>query len=56
MEENLRRALSIARGDLMTFVERPVSAAMLAVALVVLVAAVLPAVRKGRAEAFKEES
>ena len=55
MEENLRRALSIARGDLMSFVQRPVSAAMLAIALVVLAAAVLPAVRKGREEAFKEE-
>ena len=55
MEENLRRALSIARGDLMTFVERPVSAALLAVAVIVLVAAVLPAVRKGREEVFKEE-
>jgi putative tricarboxylic transport membrane protein len=39
----------------MTFVERPVSAGLLAVALVVLVAAVLPAVRKGREEAFKED-
>jgi putative tricarboxylic transport membrane protein len=55
MEENLRRALSIARGDLMTFVERPVSAGLLAVALIVLVAAVLPSVRKGREEVFKEE-
>jgi putative tricarboxylic transport membrane protein len=55
MEENLRRALSIARGDLMTFVERPVSAGLLAVAVIVLVAAVLPAVRKGREEVFKEE-
>jgi putative tricarboxylic transport membrane protein len=55
MEENLRRALSIARGDLMTFVERPVSAGLLAVAVIVLVAAVLPAVRKGREQVFKEE-
>ena len=55
MEENLRRALSIARGVLMTFVERPVSAGLLAVALIVLVAAVLPTVRKGREEVFKEE-
>ncbi len=54
MEENLRRALSIARGDLMTFVERPVSAGLLAVALVVLAAAILPAVRKSREEVFTE--
>jgi putative tricarboxylic transport membrane protein len=39
----------------MTFVERPVSAGLLAVALIVLVAAVLPTVRKGREEVFKEE-
>ena len=54
MEENLRRALSIARGHLMTFVERPVSAGLLAVALVVLAAAILPAVRKSREEVFTE--
>ena len=54
MEENLRRALLISRGRLATFVERPVSAGLLAVALVVLVAAVLPAVRRGRAEVFTE--
>ncbi|HWP35823.1 MAG TPA: tripartite tricarboxylate transporter permease [Thermodesulfobacteriota bacterium] len=54
MEENLRRALLIARGDLLTFVERPISAALLAAALVVLLAAVLPSVRRSRAEVFKE--
>src|SRR5690606_38141759 len=54
MEENLRRALSIARGDLMTFVERPVSGVLLAVALVVLVLALLPAVRKSREEVFAD--
>src|SRR3712207_6976919 len=36
MEENLRRALIISRGDMMTFIERPVSAGLLAVALVLL--------------------
>jgi putative tricarboxylic transport membrane protein len=35
-------------------VERPVSAGLLVVALIVLVAAVLPAVRRGRAEVFTE--
>jgi putative tricarboxylic transport membrane protein len=54
MEENLRRALLISRGRLATFVERPVSAGLLVVALIVLVAAVLPAVRRGRAEVFTE--
>jgi putative tricarboxylic transport membrane protein len=54
MEENLRRALVIARGDLGTFVHRPVSAAMLAVGLLVLLTAVLPAVARGREEIFTE--
>jgi putative tricarboxylic transport membrane protein len=54
MEENLRRALLLSRGDPATFVERPVSAGLLAVALVVLVLALLPAVRRGREEVFTE--
>jgi putative tricarboxylic transport membrane protein len=54
MEENLRRALLISRGRLATFVERPVSAGLLAVALIVLAAAILPSVRRGRAEVFTE--
>ncbi len=54
MEENLRRALVIGRGDLGTFVHRPVSAAMLAVGLLALLTAVLPAVRRGRQEVFTE--
>jgi len=54
MEENLRRALAIARGDLATFVQRPVSAALLAVAAVVLAVAVAPAVRRRREEVFQE--
>ena len=29
MEENLRRAMIISRGDMMTFIERPVSAGLL---------------------------
>jgi TctA family transporter len=31
MEENLRRALLLSRGDMMTFIERPISAGFLAV-------------------------
>jgi putative tricarboxylic transport membrane protein len=54
MEENLRRALLIARGHFTTFVERPVSAGLLGVALIVLAAAILPSVRRGRAEVFTE--
>jgi putative tricarboxylic transport membrane protein len=54
MEENLRRALAISRGELATFVDRPVSAAMLAVGAVALVVAVLPAVRRERDQVFSE--
>ena len=54
MEEKLRQALALSEGSFMTFIERPVSAVLLLLALVVIVIAVLPAVRKGREEAFQE--
>ena len=54
MEENLRRALVISRGDLMVFLERPISAALLALALILLVLALLPSIRRGRDEVFTE--
>src|SRR3712207_463686 len=51
MEENLRRALIISRGNMMTFITHPISAGLLAVAAIVLVIAPLPSIRKeiGRA-------
>jgi putative tricarboxylic transport membrane protein len=54
MEENLRRALIISRGDMMTFLTHPVSAGLLVVALLVLVLALLPTIRRGRDEVFTE--
>lgn len=54
MEENLRRALVISRGDLAVFLERPISAALLALAVVLLVLALLPSIRRGRDEVFTE--
>jgi putative tricarboxylic transport membrane protein len=54
MEEKLRQALALSDGSFVTFVERPLSAALLAAAAAVLVVAVLPAVRKGREKAFQE--
>jgi putative tricarboxylic transport membrane protein len=54
MEENLRRALIISRGSMETFVERPISAGLLAVAAILLVIALLPSIRKGRDEVFTE--
>jgi putative tricarboxylic transport membrane protein len=57
MEENLRRAMLIARGDptvFVDFVNRPISASLLATAVAVLVLAVLPMMRKKREEVFVE--
>jgi putative tricarboxylic transport membrane protein len=54
MEENLRRAMLIARGDPMTFVYRPISATLLALAVFLLILAVLPMIRSRRAEVFVE--
>jgi putative tricarboxylic transport membrane protein len=54
MEEKLRQALALSEGSFMTFVERPVSAGLLLLALAVMVIAVLPTVRKGREEAFQQ--
>ena len=55
MEENLRRALLLARGDWSVFVTRPLSATLLALAVALLVVVALPAVKKKREEAFVEE-
>ncbi|HWM81344.1 MAG TPA: tripartite tricarboxylate transporter permease [Pseudolabrys sp.] len=55
MEENLRRAMLIARGDASVFLTRPLSASLLVLSLILLVLAVLPAIRKRRDEVFVEE-
>ncbi len=54
MEEKLRQALIISRGSFMTFLERPISAGLLAVAVIVLVIALLPSMSKKRDEVFTE--
>jgi putative tricarboxylic transport membrane protein len=54
MEENLRRALLISRGDWSVFVTRPLSAVLMAIAAALLVLAVLPSLRKKRDEVFVE--
>ena len=54
LEENLRRAMILSRGDPTTFVTRPISAVLLVMALAVLVVVFLPAVRKKREEVFEE--
>jgi TctA family transporter len=54
MEENLRRALLLSRGDPMVFVQRPISLVLLLMAVALLLLVVLPNFRKTREEAFKE--
>jgi putative tricarboxylic transport membrane protein len=55
MEENLRRAMLIARGDWSVFVTRPISGVLLAISAILLIIAVLPMIRKKRDEVFVEE-
>ncbi|MBJ3783187.1 tripartite tricarboxylate transporter permease [Devosia sediminis] len=55
LEEHLRRAMIISRGDPMIFIERPISATLLALALAAVILAVLPSIRKKRDEVFVEE-
>jgi putative tricarboxylic transport membrane protein len=55
MEEYLRRALIISRGDPMVFLTRPISASMLALAVIAMAIVLRPAVRKKRVEAFQED-
>jgi putative tricarboxylic transport membrane protein len=54
MEENLRRAMLIARGDATVFVTRPISAALIFTAVFLLAIALLPVIRKRRDEVFVE--
>ncbi|PIF76773.1 TctA family transporter [Variovorax sp. 54] len=55
MEENLRRALLLSRGDWSVFVMRPLSAGLLAAAALLLIVVLLPSVKAKREEAFVEE-
>ena len=56
MEENLRRAMQLSRGDPTTFFTRPLSAVLLLAALLLLVLILLPSFRQKRAEAFHNEA
>lgn len=55
MEEYLRRALLLSRGDWSVFVTRPLSASLLAASVLLLVIVLLPSVKSKREEAFVEE-
>jgi TctA family transporter len=54
MEEHLRRAMLLSRGDPMVFFERPISATLLALAALALLAMLLPALRRGKDQALAE--
>jgi putative tricarboxylic transport membrane protein len=54
MEEHLRRAMLLSRGDWSVFITRPLSAGLLAAALLLLVIVTLPAIKAKREEAFVE--
>ena len=55
MEENMRRALLLSRGDMSCFLTRPLSAAFLALSVLLLLLVLAPAVRSGRETAFRED-
>jgi TctA family transporter len=52
MEEHLRRAMLLSRGDPMVFVERPISATLLAIGLIALLAMALPGLRRKKEAAM----
>jgi putative tricarboxylic transport membrane protein len=54
LEENLRRAMLIARGDPSTFITRPISGVLIALAVLLLMLALLPMLRSKRDEVFVE--
>jgi TctA family transporter len=54
MEENLRRAMLLSRGDPSVFFTRPLSLAFLILAAAMLIVVALPGIRRGREKAFKE--
>jgi TctA family transporter len=54
MEENLRRALLLSRGDPSVFFTRPLSLAFLLMAVAMLIVVALPSIQRKREDAFKE--
>jgi len=55
MEENLRRAMLLSRGDPSIFFTRPLSLLFLIMAFILLVVIAVPAIRKKREETFRDE-
>ncbi len=55
MEENLRRAMLLSRGDPLVFFEKPISLGFMIASVILLAVVALPAIRKKREEAFAAE-
>ncbi|MHB2264834.1 tripartite tricarboxylate transporter permease [Aliihoeflea sp. PC F10.4] len=55
LEEHLRRAMMLSRGDPLIFFERPISASLLALAALAIILSVMPSIRRKRDEVFVEE-
>jgi TctA family transporter len=55
MEENLRRAMLLSRGDPFVFFTKPISLGFMIASAILLVIVALPAIRKKREEVFVEE-
>jgi TctA family transporter len=55
LEQHLRRALIISQGDPTVFLTRPISLALVVAAVIVLLIAVLPSIRRSREVVFQEE-
>jgi TctA family transporter len=54
MEENLRRALLLSRGDPGVFLTRPIAAGLLIASALLLFLVCLPRLREARSQAFQE--
>jgi TctA family transporter len=55
MEENLRRALLLSRGDPGVFFTRPISATLLVISILLLILMLSPALSRKREKVFQEE-
>jgi TctA family transporter len=55
MEENLRRAMLLSRGDPSVFFTRPLSLTFLLMAFAMLIIVAVPAIRRRRKDAFGQE-
>ena len=54
LEENFRRAMLLSGGDPLVFVQRPISATLLAVSAILLVVLIFPTIRRKREEALQD--